>query len=74
MKILFCDLCNESVHQSDLDGGRAFMRKGRVVCGKCDRLMSQREEASFVAPGLLPLLQDRALTEKARGDSRRRRV
>jgi len=44
MKILFCDLCNESVPQSELDEGRAFMRKGRVVCGKCDQLMTQREQ------------------------------
>ncbi|HUR28151.1 MAG TPA: hypothetical protein VM509_08185, partial [Planctomycetota bacterium] len=46
MKIHFCDLCNESVPQSELDGGRAFMRKGRVVCVKCDQLMTQREASS----------------------------
>ena len=40
MKIHFCDLCNESVPQSDLDQGRAFMRKGRVICAKCDQIMS----------------------------------
>lgn len=40
MKIQFCDLCNESVPQSDLDEGRAFLRKGRVICAKCDQLMS----------------------------------
>jgi HEAT repeat protein len=40
MKILFCDLCNESVPQADLDQGRAFLRKGRVVCAVCDRSMS----------------------------------
>ncbi len=50
MKILFCDLCNESVPQSELDAGRAFMRKGRVVCLKCDQLMTQREEASDANP------------------------
>jgi HEAT repeat protein len=49
MKIHFCDLCNESVPQGELDAGRAFMRKGRVVCGKCDSLMTQREEAAAVA-------------------------
>jgi hypothetical protein len=42
MKIHFCDLCNESVPQSDLDEGRAFMRKGRVICAKCDTIMSGR--------------------------------
>jgi hypothetical protein len=40
MKIHFCDLCNESVPQGDLDQGRAFIRKGRVVCAACDRAMS----------------------------------
>lgn len=40
MKIHFCDLCNESVPQSDLDGGRSFLRKGRVICAKCNDLMS----------------------------------
>ena len=39
MKIHFCDLCNESVPQNDLDQGRAFMRKGRVICATCDDLM-----------------------------------
>ena len=51
MKILFCDLCNESVPQGDLDLGRAFMRKGRVVCGKCDKLMTQRDELSAALSG-----------------------
>lgn len=49
MKILFCDLCNESVPQSELDEGRAFMRKGRVVCGRCDALMTARESAASAA-------------------------
>jgi len=40
MKIHFCDLCNESVPQIDLDDGRAFLRKGRVICAKCDEIMS----------------------------------
>ncbi len=40
MKIHFCDLCNESVPQSDLDQGRARMVKGRVVCTSCERAMS----------------------------------
>jgi hypothetical protein len=39
-EIHFCDLCNESVPQIDLDTGRAFLRKGRVVCRRCDELMS----------------------------------
>ncbi len=37
--VFFCDLCNESVPHTDLDTGNAFIRKGRVVCATCDRLM-----------------------------------
>ena len=44
MKIHFCDLCNESVPQTDLDEGRAFLRKGRVICLTCDKSMSHPEE------------------------------
>jgi hypothetical protein len=43
MKIHFCDLCNESVPQGDLDEGRALLRKGRVVCAACDRAMSHHD-------------------------------
>ena len=31
MKIHFCDLCNESVPQTDLDEGRAFLRQACQV-------------------------------------------
>ena len=50
MKIHFCDLCNESVPQLDLDEGRAFIRKGRVVCLSCDRAMSNPSEGSAGRP------------------------
>lgn len=40
MKIHFCDLCNESVPQADLDQGRAFIRKDRVICSTCENVMS----------------------------------
>jgi putative sterol carrier protein len=39
MDVHFCDICNESVPQRDLDQGRAFLRKGRVVCAACDLSM-----------------------------------
>jgi HEAT repeat protein len=39
MDILFCDLCNESVPVGHLADGRAFRRKGRVVCASCDAAM-----------------------------------
>ena len=43
MDIHFCDLCNESVPQADIDRGRAFIRNGRVVCATCDRAMTAGE-------------------------------
>ena len=43
MDIHFCDLCNESVPQADLDLGRAFIRRGRVVCAKCESAMTHGE-------------------------------
>jgi hypothetical protein len=39
MKIHFCDLCNESVPQSDIDLGRAAVVKERVICQRCNELM-----------------------------------
>ena len=41
MEILFCDLCNESVPQSDLDKGLAFRRGTRTICQACERSMSE---------------------------------
>lgn len=43
MKIHFCDLCNESVPDGDLSNGKAFMRKGRVVCAACESSMGGTE-------------------------------
>jgi hypothetical protein len=43
MDIHFCDLCNESVPQADLDLGKAFIRRGRVVCAKCESAMTHTE-------------------------------
>lgn len=40
MKIQFCDLCNESVPQSEFEQGRAFLRKGRIICSRCEQAMS----------------------------------
>lgn len=47
MEVRFCDICNESVPQGDLDAGRAFVRKGRIVCASCDLAMSPRPVGSF---------------------------
>lgn len=56
--VLFCDICNESVPQSDVDSGRARLLKGgRVVCSVCDRSMSapaSETEPTAAAPGPAP--------------------
>jgi len=51
MEIHFCDLCNESVPQSDLDQGRAFLRKGRAVCASCDAAMGGGEASTHGSAG-----------------------
>lgn len=53
MQIHFCDLCNESVPESDLEQGRAFLRKGRVVCVSCDTAMSNDAESARAGAGLV---------------------
>lgn len=40
MNVLFCDLCNESIPQGDLDAGRAVRRNGRLICVACEAAMS----------------------------------
>ncbi len=40
MEITFCDVCNESVPQADLDQGLAIHHKGRVICARCEAAMS----------------------------------
>lgn len=57
MRIYFCDLCNESVPQGDLDHGLAVIRKGRVVCLRCERAMSHGPEppaGAHLAAGAAP--------------------
>jgi hypothetical protein len=49
MDIYFCDLCNESVPQIDLDQGRAWQRGNRVVCSTCERLMSEGAKSVLAA-------------------------
>ncbi len=55
MKIHFCDLCNESVPDSDFAKGKAFLRNGRVICATCEALMSAtEEEATRLSAGVGP--------------------
>jgi hypothetical protein len=50
MDIQFCDLCNESVPQVDLDEGRAFRRAGRIICNTCEKAMSEGHLSSASMP------------------------
>lgn len=50
MDIHFCDLCNESVPVSDFSVGRAFRRKGRVICAQCDAAMGGARPAGAASP------------------------
>ena len=45
MEIFFCDICNESVPEGDLNHGLAYRRGNRVVCAPCDRAMSHADGA-----------------------------
>jgi hypothetical protein len=40
MNLHFCDLCNESIPQADLDEGRAVRRNDRLICRACEAAMS----------------------------------
>jgi hypothetical protein len=35
MKIYFCDLCNESIRQEDLERSRVTTTRGKMICAKC---------------------------------------
>ena len=54
MEIHFCDLCNESVPQADLEQGRASVHKGRIVCEACNRAMSHELSGGRATPGPAP--------------------
>src|SRR5688572_1344199 len=40
MNLYFCDLCNESIPQPDLDLGRAVRRGERLICASCESAMT----------------------------------
>lgn len=40
MNLSFCDLCNESIPQADLELGRAVRRNERLICAACEAAMS----------------------------------
>ena len=55
MEIYFCDICNESVPDSDLQAGLAYRRKGRVVCLSCDAAMGGASEGGDAVPDAGPV-------------------
>src|SRR5262245_29904981 len=58
MNLYFCDLCNESIPQADLDQGRAVRRGERLICSACEAAMTggpARPEAAPTGPGTQPL-------------------
>jgi hypothetical protein len=66
-RIHFCDLCNESVPEPDLEEGRAFVRKGRIVCASCDHAMSSSDIALAAALPRAPLGRQPAILPDAAG-------
>jgi hypothetical protein len=48
MNVYFCDLCNESIPQADLELGRAVRRNERLICAACEAAMSSG--AAHAAP------------------------
>jgi Skp family chaperone for outer membrane proteins len=53
MNLSFCDLCNESRPQADLDLGRAVRRNERLICAACEAAMSGGHR--LPAPAVPPL-------------------
>ena len=52
MEISFCDRCEASIPQSDVDRGVASRRDGRLLCAPCGRAERRR---AIVRTALLPL-------------------
>jgi hypothetical protein len=50
MEIYFCDICNESVPDSDLQAGLAYRRKDRVICLSCDTAMGGHTDEGGEVP------------------------
>jgi hypothetical protein len=54
MNLHFCDLCNESIPQADLDNGRAKRRGERLICVACEGAMSPPMERTGERPLFVP--------------------
>lgn len=43
MELYFCDRCNTSIPQRDVDAGVAILRAGRAFCSSCKRILTGEE-------------------------------
>jgi hypothetical protein len=50
LEVFFCDLCNESVPQTDIASGKAIRIKGRVVGACCTGAFTRAGEAAAAKP------------------------
>ncbi len=53
MKIYFCDLCNESIRQEDLEKSRVTTARGKMICAKC--LPAESAAGSVPTGGATPI-------------------
>jgi Skp family chaperone for outer membrane proteins len=62
MNLYFCDLCNESIPQADLDLGRAVRRGERLICVACEAAMSSGPDPATapVIPNVAPRVESGA--------------
>jgi Skp family chaperone for outer membrane proteins len=54
MNLHFCDLCNESIPQADLDLRRAVRRNERLICAACEAAMSGGATRPAPPPAAIP--------------------
>jgi hypothetical protein len=52
VRVVFCDLCNESVPFGDIDRGAATLVKGRVVCATCNQSMHAARASESAASAM----------------------
>ena len=69
MRIYFCDLCNESVPQADLDRGSAVLRNERVICTSCESAMTSEADRAKAALAQGGAVTKQPASERA-GDER----
>jgi len=70
MNLHFCDLCNESIPQADLDQARAVRRGERLICAACEAAMSPAPlHTAPVATGLGTVALPRHAPEPSGGSS-----